>query len=121
VRPDERATTGPSRRVVTDSHSVKCVAGDERTENAMSDDPRIELYERLAATGELPVDRTASRWLGEAEAVAADIRHVDDPAVVADRAGTVVELLAEVESTGHPDADEHVQEARELAAALAGR
>lgn len=87
----------------------------------MSDDPRVELYERLAATGELPVDRTASRWIGEAEAVAADIRDVDDPAVVADRAGTVVELLAEVETTGHPDADEYVRQARDLARELSER
>ena len=84
----------------------------------MADDPRVELYECLAATGELPVDRTASRWLGEAEAVAADVRDVDDPTVVADRAGTVAELLAEIETTGHPEADEYVRRARELAAEL---
>ncbi|MBB6647400.1 hypothetical protein [Halobellus ruber] len=87
----------------------------------MSDDPRVELYECLAATGELPVDRTASRWVGEAEAVAADIRNVADCAVVADRAGTVVELLAEVETTGHPEADEYVRQARELAVQLSER
>lgn len=86
-----------------------------------SDDPQVELYECLAATAELPVDRTASRWLGEAEAVAADVRDVDDPAVVADRAGTVAELLAEVEATGHSKADEHVRRARALAARLAKR
>jgi hypothetical protein len=87
----------------------------------MADDPRVELYERLAATAELPVDRTASRWLGEAEAVAADVRDVDDPAVVADRAGTVADLLAEIGATGHPEADEHVRQARELAARLSER
>lgn len=87
----------------------------------MADDPRVELYERLAATAELPVDRAASRWLGEAEAIAADVRDVDDPAVVADRAGTVADLLAEIDATGHPEADEYVRQARELAARLSER
>lgn len=87
----------------------------------MANDPQEELYERLSSTGELPVDRTASRWLGEAEAIAADIRDIDDPAVVADRAETVVGLLEEVGTTGHPEADQHVGRARELAARLSER
>ncbi|RLM53996.1 hypothetical protein DVK02_11255 [Halobellus sp. Atlit-31R] len=86
----------------------------------MTADPRVELYESLAATAELPVDRTPSRVLGEAEAIAADLRGVDDPAVVTDRAQTVVDLLAEIDGTGHAEADAHVDRARELAAQLSG-
>lgn len=85
----------------------------------MADDPRTALYDHLEATAALPVDRTPSRLLGEAQAVADDLRDIDDPAVVAERAGVVVDLLSEIEETGHPDADEHVDRARELAARLA--
>ncbi|SDY03506.1 hypothetical protein [Halobellus clavatus] len=84
----------------------------------MTTDPATELYECLEATAELPVDRTASRLLGEAQAVAADVRDVDDAAVATERAGVVADLLAEVDGTGHPAADEHVARARELAARL---
>jgi len=84
----------------------------------MASDPQTELYECLTATAELPVDRAASRWLGEAEAVAADVRDVEDPAVVAERASIVEDLLAEFDSTGHPEADEYVAQARELATQL---
>lgn len=87
----------------------------------MADDRTTRLHERLAATAELPVDRTPSRVLGEAEAVAEDMRHIDDPAVVAERAAVVVDLLAEFETTGHPEADDHVAEARDLALELSGR
>ena len=87
----------------------------------MADDPAGELHERLAATAERPVDRTASRLLGEAQAVAADLRDIDDPEVAAERAAIVVDLLAAVEGTGDPAADEHVARARELAARLAER
>ncbi|WP_135819593.1 hypothetical protein [Halostella litorea] len=78
-----------------------------------------ELYERLAATAELPVERDASRWIGEAEAVAADLAGSDlPPGTVAERVGHVQDLLAEVEGTGHPEADEHVERARALADAI---
>jgi hypothetical protein len=82
----------------------------------MSDADR--LYEHLAATAELPVERTASRLLGEAEAVADDLRTAD-PDVQAERAAVVLELLEKVEGTGSDEADEHVEEARRLAAELA--
>ncbi|SFR99498.1 hypothetical protein SAMN05216559_2218 [Halomicrobium zhouii] len=72
------------------------------------------LHDHLAATGELPVERSASRWLGEAEALAADLRESDLPAdVVADRLATIEKLLGEVEETGDERADEHVAAARE--------
>jgi hypothetical protein len=78
------------------------------------------LHEHLAATAERPVERTASRWLGEAEAVAADARHIDDPAVARERVAEVAELLSHVEGTGDEDADEHVRAARSLAADIVG-
>lgn len=85
----------------------------------MPDGAKAELYQCLAATGERPVDRTPSRLLGEAQAVADDLREINDPAVVADRAGVVVELLSKINGTGDPEADSAVAQARELAEALA--
>ena len=80
---------------------------DERTLN--------EIYEELAATGERPVERSASRWLGEAEAIAGDIAQGDlDPAVRRERLEKVEELLGHVESTGDKQADGHVDAAGEL-------
>jgi hypothetical protein len=76
------------------------------------------LHEHLAATAELPVERTASRLLGEAEAVADDLRTADSD-VQAERAAVVLELLEEVEETGNDEADGHVERARSLAAELA--
>jgi len=85
----------------------------------MDDDRLQELHEHLAATGERPVERTASRWLGEAEAVASDIAHGGvDPAVCRERLGELEDLLGNVEGTGDQQADEHVDAARELVAAL---
>jgi len=78
-----------------------------------------ELYEQLAATGERPVERTASRWLGEAEAIAGDIARGDlDPDVRRERLAKVGELLGHVETTGDEQADEHVDAAREIVAEL---
>jgi hypothetical protein len=74
-----------------------------------------ELYDHLAATAELPVREDASRWLGEAEAVAGDLT---DEALteetIARRIQHVEHLLENVEETEHPEADEHVRAAREL-------
>lgn len=80
------------------------------------DDPLRALHDHLAATAERPVERTASRWLGEAEAVAADVADGDAPeAAVERRVRQVRELLSNVEGTGDPVADEHVAAARRLA------
>jgi hypothetical protein len=76
------------------------------------------LYRELAATAALPVERSASRVLGEAEAVADDLRDCE-PAVRRERAAVVVDLLEEVDGTGHEAADEHVEAAREIARSLA--
>jgi hypothetical protein len=79
-----------------------------------------ELHEALTATAERPVERTASRWIGEAEAIAADlIEAPDDPAVIRDRAAHIVSLLENVDQTGDRTATEHVEDAKVLAARLA--
>lgn len=76
-----------------------------------------ELHQALAETAELPVERHASRVLGEAEAVAGDLRDCE-PTVQRERAAVVLELLSEVEETGHPEADRKVETARGLAERL---
>ncbi|MFD1513947.1 hypothetical protein [Halomarina rubra] len=84
-------------------------------------DTARRLADHLVATGERPVDSRTNAWLGEAEALARDIAESDlDPAVERERAGHVVDLLSNVESTGDETADEHVREARRLATRLAG-
>lgn len=82
----------------------------------MSDAER--LYDHLAATAELPIERSASRLLGEAEAVADDLRDADST-VQAERAAIVLQLLDEIEETGNEEADEHVDAARTLARTIA--
>lgn len=73
------------------------------------------LHEHLATTGELPVERTASHYLGEAEAVVADALAPDaSEAVVQRRVAQARELLGEFDETGDEAADEHVAAAREL-------
>jgi hypothetical protein len=77
------------------------------------------LHEHLAATSERPVERTASRWIGESEAIADDLVGRDaDPDVVAERIGHVVDLLANVDTTEDAAADEHVDAARTVAAEI---
>lgn len=78
-----------------------------------------ELHDHLAATAERPVETRAGRWLGEAEAAAQDAAGEGVPeAAVAKRVGQVLDLLEHVEGTGDEAADEHVAQARELAAGL---
>jgi hypothetical protein len=77
------------------------------------------LHEHLRATAELPVESAANRWIGEAEAVAGDLVGEDvDPDVVKRRVGHVADLLANVDGTGDPEANDHVVAAREIAAEL---
>ncbi len=76
----------------------------------------VELHEHLAATAERPVERTASRWLGEAEAIAADLVDApEDPKLHRERGEKIASLLAEVEGTDDPVANEHVAAAKQLA------
>jgi hypothetical protein len=78
-----------------------------------------ELHDHLAATAELPVETDAGRWLGEAEAVAADVADGDaPPSAIETRVSQVRELLSHVSGTGNEAADEHVTAARELAGEL---
>jgi len=78
-----------------------------------------DLVAELEATAELPVERSAARWIGEAEAVAADIARGDpDTETVERRVGHVRELLGHVETSGHPEADEHVETADAIAGEL---
>jgi len=81
----------------------------------MDDDRLQDLYDHLAATGERPVERTASRWLGEAEAIAGDVADGDlPPEVQRERLENVEHLLANVEGTGDEAADEHVAAAEAI-------
>jgi hypothetical protein len=74
------------------------------------------LHAALAATEERPVERSAGRWIGEAQAVAGDLAGGDpDPEVVSERVGHVRDLLSNVEGTGDSEADERVAEARRIA------
>lgn len=77
-----------------------------------------ELYRELAATEDLPIDPTANRWLGEAQAVADAIRGAPDDAR-REGATDIVRLLEAVDTTENEQADEHVERAREIAAQLA--
>jgi len=72
------------------------------------------LHDRLAATATRPVREDASRWLGEAEAVAGDLAvgPLPDDEVVRARLGHVERLLSSVGETEDEAADEHVASAR---------
>jgi hypothetical protein len=84
----------------------------------MTDERFRTLHDHLAATAELPLDREATRWVAEVEAVAGDCLEIGDPAVRRRRVGHVRDLLGNVEATGHPEGDDHVEAARALAAEL---
>lgn len=74
-----------------------------------------DLHAHLAATAERPVQRRASRWLGEAEAVVRDVADADvDDATLRKRIEQARDLLAHVDDTGDRQADEHVEDARDL-------
>lgn len=111
-----RPTAGPSS-----CPRLKVVRGLPGT--AMTDDRQAlaaDLLAHLEATEELPLPDRTHRWLGEAQAAAADAVGEDVPEpVVRKRAGQVVELLSHVEETGEPEVDEHVKAAREIAREIA--
>lgn len=87
----------------------------------MNEERLRDLYDHLARTAERPVERTASRWLGEAEAIADDIAHGEmDASVRRERLEKVEHLLDSVEQTGDEEADGHVEDARALVDALLG-
>lgn len=81
-----------------------------------------DLHAHLEATAHLPVEESASRWLGEAEAVCEDAVGPNVPeAVIEKRVGQVEMLLSNVEGTGHAEADDHVTAARELVGEIEAR
>lgn len=74
-----------------------------------------ELHAQLRATEELPIRPDANRWLGEAQAVAADVARGDpSTAVIEERVGQIGHLLERADETGSPEADERVAAALEL-------
>ncbi|SIR87712.1 hypothetical protein [Natronorubrum thiooxidans] len=78
-----------------------------------------QLHHQLEATAELPIDREANRWLGEAEAIAADAATSDlEDATVRERVATVQDLLAEIDDTGHDEADDHLEAAKRICRAI---
>lgn len=88
---------------------------DDRSDSALV----AELHEQLAATGERPVERSAARFLGEAEAVAADLDGADlPPPIVRERVDVIGDLLSHIDETGDPVADEHLERARECVGAI---
>jgi hypothetical protein len=90
--------------------------------NANADDPAAlvdELYAELEATEELPIDHRTNRWLGEAQAVASEIRGDVAAEVRREGARQVVDLLESVEATGSDEADRRVERARTFARRLA--
>ncbi|WP_436910457.1 hypothetical protein [Halosimplex marinum] len=104
--------------------------GDDPSSDDSGNEPleaRVErLHAELEATEERPVDRTASRWIGEAQAVAGDAADLATEATdstadksaestVRERVGHVADLLDNVEGTGDPGADERVATAKSLA------
>lgn len=97
--------------------------GDDAPAARSLDDLLADLEAHLAATEELPIDPAANRWIGEAEAVAADLAGDPDvpEAVVARRVGHVRDLL---ERMGDPESEaarEHVAAALSAVDAIEAR
>lgn len=80
------------------------------------------LHDHLRAVQERPVERTASRWIGEAESVVADIVGEDlDPHVYRKRLSHVEELLAHVDELDDAAASDHLAEAKRVTVGLLER
>lgn len=78
-----------------------------------------ELFNQLQATEQLPIDRTANRWLGEAQAITKDLVRGDpDPETIHRRVEKVLELLDEIDGTGSQEGDDRVAAARSVAEGL---
>ena len=94
----------------------------DNTDDSLAE--RVErLHAALEATEERPVEPAASRWIGEAQAVAGDAGDIaasgGTDAVVRERVSHVAELLSNVEETGDEAADERVATAKSLAEQIA--
>lgn len=83
-------------------------------------DERVrELHDHLEATEELPIDPRTNRWIGEAQAVAADVVGTDLPeSVVRERIAEVERLLEHADDVEGEAAD-RVASARTIAEAVA--
>ena len=80
------------------------------------DDLLASLHDHLEATEERPLDNEANRWLGEAQAIAADVDENElDSETTKERVEEILELLDEVDGTGDDEADKHVAAARRAA------
>ncbi len=74
-----------------------------------------EIHRHLESTAELPIDHRTNRWLGEAEAVAADAALSDlDEQTTKKRIQQVKHLLEEADDAGHEEADAHLEAALSL-------
>ena len=95
--------------------------GDGRDEREDEDFGMLaaDLHEQLEATEELPIDHRANRWLGEAQAVAAEIRGDVPTEVRRNGARQVIDLLESMDETGNEKADRRVERALALAHRLA--
>jgi hypothetical protein len=80
------------------------------------------MHDHLRATEELPIDPTANRWLGEAQAAASDVATGEYPdAVLLKRAEQVQRLLESAGDLQHSEAREHVETAHTMATELVER
>ncbi|WP_336000384.1 hypothetical protein [Halorientalis halophila] len=80
------------------------------------------LHAHLAATEQLPIDPTANRWLGEAQAAAADVADGTAPdRAVEKRARQVRRLLENAGDPANADAVRHLDAASAIAEELIAR
>ena len=80
------------------------------------DDLLASLHDHLEATEDRPLSEEANRWLGEAQAIAADVDEAAlDPETTRERVEEILELLDEVDGTGDEEADKHVAAANRAA------
>ena len=71
------------------------------------------VHRAIVATAEQPLDERTNRWLGEAEAIAADVATGDlDEETARTRMRQVRHMLEEAGETGHDGADDHLETAR---------
>jgi hypothetical protein len=104
-----------------DDRQDETLQNDDRQDDDVRDDVR-HLHDHLVALQGLPVERSASRWIGEAESVVGDLVDGDvDRAVLRKRLSHVEELLANVDGTEDQTADEHVADAKRITTDLLDR
>lgn len=73
------------------------------------------LHGHLKATEEMAIRTEANRWLGEAQAIAADLAEEELPEqAVEKRVDQVRELLSNIEETDNTEADERIQASLEV-------